>query len=156
MLSFRYFIEFCLIFIFNVLWPISRNFEGMFYVKDIFTCSDIISTRNNINIYCFLNFSRIWTRVAQFVLYNHKHDTARASFDFVVIFFFFRRLNWEKNIYLIDEHNRKADQGIFTYWLGLNEYADMVSDFQIHPKIRFGQNYDVGRPQYRTFSKIFL
>lgn len=38
-----------------------------------------------------------------------------------------RRLNWEKNIYLIDDHNRKADQGIYTYWLGINEYADMTN-----------------------------
>ncbi|GAB1599399.1 cathepsin L1-like [Argonauta hians] len=39
-----------------------------------------------------------------------------------------RRVIWEKNLQRIVEHNMKADMGLSTYWLGMNEYADLTSD----------------------------
>uniref|UniRef100_A0A0L8HPB0 Cathepsin propeptide inhibitor domain-containing protein n=1 Tax=Octopus bimaculoides TaxID=37653 RepID=A0A0L8HPB0_OCTBM len=37
----------------------------------------------------------------------------------------FRRAMWEENANFINEHNLEADMGIHTYWLGMNEYADL-------------------------------
>ena len=34
---------------------------------------------------------------------------------------------WEDNIDYIQQHNRRADRGEHGFWLGTNEYADMVS-----------------------------
>lgn len=47
---------------------------------------------------------------------------------FVVIMLLFccRRLIWEDNVNYIQKHNLAADRGEHTYWLGQNEYADMV------------------------------
>ena len=39
----------------------------------------------------------------------------------------YRRLVWEDNVNYIQKHNLAADRGEHTYWLGQNEYADMVS-----------------------------
>lgn len=40
-----------------------------------------------------------------------------------------RRLIWEDNVNYIQKHNLAADRGEHTYWLGQNEYADMVGGF---------------------------
>ncbi|CAH1790507.1 unnamed protein product [Owenia fusiformis] len=37
-----------------------------------------------------------------------------------------RRMIWESNIELIQQHNLEADMGKHTYWLGSNEFADMT------------------------------
>ncbi|CAH1790508.1 unnamed protein product [Owenia fusiformis] len=37
-----------------------------------------------------------------------------------------RRIIWESNIELIQQHNLEADMGKHTYWLGSNEYADLT------------------------------
>ncbi len=37
-----------------------------------------------------------------------------------------RRLKWERNVKLIEKHNREADAGKHTYRLGMNKYGDMV------------------------------
>lgn len=37
-----------------------------------------------------------------------------------------RRLIWEKNFNRVIVHNSHADNGLQTYWLGINEYADML------------------------------
>uniref|UniRef100_A0A0L8HP87 Cathepsin propeptide inhibitor domain-containing protein n=2 Tax=Octopus bimaculoides TaxID=37653 RepID=A0A0L8HP87_OCTBM len=43
----------------------------------------------------------------------------------------FRRAMWEENANFINEHNLEADMGIHTYWLGMNEYADLSNrEFQ--------------------------
>lgn len=34
--------------------------------------------------------------------------------------------NWLENLKLVQEHNRLADQGIKSYRLGMNYFADMV------------------------------
>lgn len=36
-----------------------------------------------------------------------------------------RRLIWERNFRHVIFHNREADKGMQTFWLGINEYADM-------------------------------
>jgi len=40
----------------------------------------------------------------------------------------YRRGVWEKHLQVISEHNREADEGKHTYWLGSNEYADMPNE----------------------------
>src|SRR5262249_25252973 len=42
----------------------------------------------------------------------------------------FSRGIWENNLKKVQEHNFQADLGIYTYWLGMNKYADMVN---FHP-----------------------
>lgn len=37
-----------------------------------------------------------------------------------------RRLIWEKNLAMINEHNAIADAGKHTFWLGMNKFGDMV------------------------------
>lgn len=39
---------------------------------------------------------------------------------------FFRRMTWESHNYLIDRHNRKADDNIHTFRLAMNEYGDLT------------------------------
>ena len=34
---------------------------------------------------------------------------------------------WERNLKYVQEHNLDADMGHHTYWLGINEHADLVS-----------------------------
>jgi len=36
-------------------------------------------------------------------------------------------MQWEDNLEYVRTHNLQADRGVHTYWLGMNEYADMVS-----------------------------
>lgn len=43
-----------------------------------------------------------------------------------MLLFCCRRLIWEDNVNYIQKHNLAADRGEHTYWLGQNEYADMV------------------------------
>ncbi|XP_060553709.1 procathepsin L-like [Ruditapes philippinarum] len=41
-----------------------------------------------------------------------------------------RRLLWEDNLQYVQSHNLQADRGVHTFWLGMNEYADMgVKEF---------------------------
>ncbi|KAK3598000.1 hypothetical protein CHS0354_042353 [Potamilus streckersoni] len=39
-----------------------------------------------------------------------------------------RRIIWEKNLKYVQQHNIEADRGVHTFWLGMNEYADMTSE----------------------------
>ncbi|KAL3886617.1 hypothetical protein ACJMK2_026601 [Sinanodonta woodiana] len=39
-----------------------------------------------------------------------------------------RRAIWEQNLQRVQQHNLEADRGVHTYWLGMNEYADMSSE----------------------------
>ena len=43
---------------------------------------------------------------------------------------FYRRLIWEENVDYIQKHNLEADMGHHTYWLGMNEYGDLVRTFE--------------------------
>ena len=38
----------------------------------------------------------------------------------------YRRSIFEKNVLIIEEHNKKADQGLFSYRLGVNEFTDLT------------------------------
>jgi len=40
----------------------------------------------------------------------------------------FRRAIWESNVAVIREHNLQADMGDYSYYLGINEYADWSND----------------------------
>ncbi|KAL3884397.1 hypothetical protein ACJMK2_024536 [Sinanodonta woodiana] len=35
---------------------------------------------------------------------------------------------WKENVLAINRHNSKADQGIHTYWLRMNEYGDLTNE----------------------------
>ena len=35
-------------------------------------------------------------------------------------------MTWESNLKYIQNHNLEADRGVHTFWLGMNEYGDMV------------------------------
>nr|AGL33704.1 cathepsin L1 [Sinonovacula constricta] len=39
-----------------------------------------------------------------------------------------RRIIWEDNLKYVQTHNLQADRGVHTFWLGMNEYADMTLD----------------------------
>ena len=41
-------------------------------------------------------------------------------------FFKLRRIKWENNLKIIAKHNKEADTGKHTFWLGMNAYGDMV------------------------------
>lgn len=38
----------------------------------------------------------------------------------------YSRAIWENNLKIVEQHNLQADLGVYTYWLGMNEYADLV------------------------------
>ncbi|KAK3598002.1 hypothetical protein CHS0354_042356 [Potamilus streckersoni] len=39
-----------------------------------------------------------------------------------------RRIIWERNLKHVQQHNIEADRGVHTFWLGMNEYADMTPE----------------------------
>ncbi|XP_052786971.1 procathepsin L-like [Mya arenaria] len=42
-----------------------------------------------------------------------------------------RRMVWEDNLDYVQSHNLEADRGMHTFWLGMNEYADMgIEEFK--------------------------
>ncbi len=41
------------------------------------------------------------------------------------------RAIWKDNLKKVEEHNLQADLGVYTYWLGMNKYADMVNSYLI-------------------------
>ncbi|KAM3856425.1 cathepsin K-like [Vipera latastei] len=40
----------------------------------------------------------------------------------------FRRAVWQDNLRMIDEHNKQADLGRHTYWLGMNHFGDLTNE----------------------------
>jgi hypothetical protein len=55
-----------------------------------------------------------------------------SKFNLLLKHEFFSHAIWEDNLKKIQEHNHQADLGVYTYWLGMNKYADMVNfDFII-------------------------
>jgi cathepsin L len=60
----------------------------------------------------------------------------------------FRRATWEKNLAYIKQHNLEADRGVHTFWLGVNQFADMTNDEFVRvmngykmPKARNGSTF---------------
>lgn len=41
----------------------------------------------------------------------------------------FSRISWESNLKKVQEHNLLADLGVYTYWLGMNKFADLVKNY---------------------------
>ncbi|CAF1145084.1 unnamed protein product [Adineta steineri] len=39
-----------------------------------------------------------------------------------------RRVIWENNLKTVEEYNRQADVGIYTYWLGMNQFEDLTNE----------------------------
>ncbi|XP_060537699.1 procathepsin L-like [Pantherophis guttatus] len=40
----------------------------------------------------------------------------------------FRRAVWEENLQMIQDHNKQADLGKYTYWLGMNHFGDLTNE----------------------------
>ncbi|XP_007434447.1 cathepsin L1-like isoform X2 [Python bivittatus] len=40
----------------------------------------------------------------------------------------FRRVTWEKNLQLIEQHNREAVEGKQTYWMSMNQFGDLTNE----------------------------
>jgi len=57
----------------------------------------------------------------------------------------FRRMTWESHKFLIEQHNRKADQKIHTYRLSMNEYGDLT-----HTEFVRIMNGYLGKPVKKT------
>ncbi|ETE62848.1 Cathepsin L1, partial [Ophiophagus hannah] len=36
-----------------------------------------------------------------------------------------RRATWEKNLQMVEQHNREADEGKHTYWMKMNQFSDL-------------------------------
>ncbi len=51
--------------------------------------------------------------------------------EFLSNIYNFSRAVWEDNLKKVQEHNLQADLGVHTYWLGMNEYADLVECYFI-------------------------
>ncbi len=39
---------------------------------------------------------------------------------------------WKMNAEIIDQHNRLADQGVYSYWLKMNSFGDLVSYYNFN------------------------
>lgn len=67
-----------------------------------------------------------------------KKTLGRKSFlvfflSVIIIYFCcFSRAIWEDNLKIVREHNIKADAGVYTYWLGMNQFADLVIFIRSH------------------------
>jgi len=62
-----------------------------------------------------------------------------------------RRVTWESNLKTVQDHNLKADMGVYTFWLGMNKFADMSSTEFV--KVMNGYNASIPRkPASRTFT----
>ncbi|XP_070600229.1 cathepsin L2-like [Erythrolamprus reginae] len=40
----------------------------------------------------------------------------------------FRRAIWEENLQMVQDHNKEADLGKYTYWLGMNHFGDLTKE----------------------------
>ncbi|KAL7993046.1 hypothetical protein Chor_017302, partial [Crotalus horridus] len=46
-----------------------------------------------------------------------------------------QRAKWEKNLQMVEQHNREADEGKHTYWMKMNQFSDLVSKLRSIPQI---------------------
>ena len=72
--------------------------------------------------------------------YNKKYENSEHAL---------RRVIWEDNVQYIQHHNLAADRGEHTFWVGVNQYADMATDefvammngFKMSPNRTAGATY---------------
>ncbi|KAH9505069.1 hypothetical protein Btru_061634 [Bulinus truncatus] len=60
---------------------------------------------------------------ANWLIFKAKHNKTYNGDEDVI-----RRYIWESNLKVIEEHNQRYAQGLETYYLGENKYADMTHD----------------------------
>ncbi|KAK9408959.1 cathepsin L1-like [Crotalus adamanteus] len=64
-----------------------------------------------------------------------------------------RRATWEKNLQMVEQHNREADEGKHTYWMKMNQFSDLTDEeFNhlmggLHPDSVDPDNASQGFPQ---------
>ncbi|CAF1476295.1 unnamed protein product [Rotaria sp. Silwood1] len=76
--------------------------------------------------------------------YNKRYSNAEEHL---------RRAIWENNLKIVEEHNLQADLGVHTYWLGMNEYADLTVDEFVKVLNGFNGKMREERSQnYQTFT----
>ncbi|KAL3886606.1 hypothetical protein ACJMK2_026590 [Sinanodonta woodiana] len=51
-----------------------------------------------------------------------------------------RRVIWERNLKHVQQHNIEADRGVHSFWLGMNEYADMTPEEFVNTMNRYRVN----------------
>ncbi|XP_060537708.1 protein CTLA-2-alpha-like [Pantherophis guttatus] len=39
-----------------------------------------------------------------------------------------RRATWEKNLQMVEQHNREADEGKHTFWVNMNQFSDLTDE----------------------------
>ncbi|KAK7886942.1 hypothetical protein WMY93_026563 [Mugilogobius chulae] len=39
-----------------------------------------------------------------------------------------RRMIWEKSLKFVEAHNKEADQGLHTFWVGMNQFSDQKEE----------------------------
>ncbi|CAF1169300.1 unnamed protein product [Adineta steineri] len=72
---------------------------------------------------CVLAYNK--TRDQQWNLWKDTHKKNYSDVEEPV-----RRVVWENNTKIIEEHNLQADLGVYAYWLGMNQYGDLtVNEF---------------------------
>ncbi len=60
-----------------------------------------------------------------------KNMFGRNKFYLLIIKkLFVSRAIWESNLKTVQEHNLKADIGVYTFWLGMNKFADLVKFYR--------------------------
>nr|AEK01110.1 cathepsin L [Cristaria plicata]AFO67888.1 cathepsin L [Cristaria plicata] len=57
----------------------------------------------------------------------------------------FRYAVWKENVLAINRHNSKADQGVHTYWLSMNEYGDLTNEEYFRLRTGFIMNGNIER-----------
>uniref|UniRef100_A0A2C9JEC6 Uncharacterized protein n=1 Tax=Biomphalaria glabrata TaxID=6526 RepID=A0A2C9JEC6_BIOGL len=76
--------------------------------------------------------------------YTRQHDVMRRGI-------------WESNIQRIEKHNILADRGVYTYWMGENEYTDMtIAEFRAMKNGFRASNKTSHHVQYVSESNVAL
>jgi hypothetical protein len=69
-------------------------------------------------------YNKQYSRSGELTRYEIYRFISILNFSFII--YNFSRLIWEQNLRTVKEHNLEADRGTYTYWLGMNQYADKV------------------------------
>jgi cathepsin L len=63
-----------------------------------------------------------------------------------------RRAIWESNLQKVNDHNIQADLGVYTYWLGMNAYADLTISEFVKQMNGYNSTMRTARPTRNTFT----